>query len=177
MDPNMQSMEAMAAQQGQPQGQPVPQEAVPPEQQGKPSGDESTDMAEIERGLQAITKALYTDEAASNAFAQALNPQDPVGSVTKASIQLVTQIDNQLNLSERSIAPLAVIGCGELMELGEAAHGMQMDESQQQQAVMATWEGVLAAYGVNQEDSANFAGSTSEQEQTDAVSMYEGAMK
>jgi len=185
MDPTMQQMQQMPPQGGQAGlAEPAPDHAaVPPDAMGengrpmKPPADESQDIPEVERGLQAITEALYKNDETANAFVQALKPEDPVGSLVKTSIQLITEIDNQLNLSERSIAPLAVIACGELMEIGEAAKGIVLEEKQQQQVVMATWEGILSAYGVAGEDAVNFAGQTSEQEQSDAVAMYEGAMQ
>ncbi len=169
-----QSMQQMAAQGQPPQG--APQQQAPEQAPGKSEGDESQDIPEIERGLQAITQVLYKNAETADAFTNMINPRDPVGSLVQAAMQLITQFDNQLNLPERVMAALAVIGAGELIEIAEAAHGITLDEKQQQQVVMATWEGLLGAYGVDGEDAVNFAGSTSEQEQSEAVSTYQGAM-
>lgn len=173
MEPSMQQM----AQGGPPpEEQAMQPEGGQPAPSNKPEGDESSDIAEMEKGVKAVSTVLFKEQGPADAFVKMLKPDDPVGSCVRASISLVTEIDNQLNLSERVMAPLAVFGAGELMEIGEAAHGMTFDEKTQKQIVTATWEGIMAAYGVAGEDAANFAGSTSEEEQNAAVQDYQGVM-
>lgn len=133
----------------------MPAQAI--EGQAEPGeGDPDSEVqAEFERGMQGVSRAIYEEEALSDQIIGMINEQEKIGSIAKAVITVITQVDKQLDIAEPVLAPMAVFTADRLMELAETAiPGMQYSEKEQQQIVMTVTELLLATYGVSPERAA-----------------------
>lgn len=187
MPPEMQSMAAEGAPtaagpapvpQGEPPMQPPPNQGeVPPKKGGTQQGGPATE--EVMRGIQAVSKALYQDQAMSDKIIASVSEQEKVGSTAKAAIMLVTQMDKQLDLAERAIAAVTVFTADRLMELVEAdaRNKIEYSELEAKQVIMTTMEGILKAYGVTPERSAQVAQQIGPEETKKAQGIYEEGLK
>jgi len=162
--------------QGMKQGQP-PQAGPVPEPQEQPPGDGGDpDIEEFKRGAAAIGEALYNNKNVSDSILQGIDPNDKAGSTARQTITLVTQIDNKLNLELSAIFSVAAWAFGEMVELSSAMHKIEYSEKEQQDGVMAVFEGLIQSYEIDPQEFANFTGGASDSDQQQAMSMYEGAM-
>ena len=114
------------------------QEASPEEQQ------------EYEKALSALHTVLYSNEGTSQAIVDMLQPQDKVGSVAKAGILVVQQLDEKIDLDESVFAEITMDIADRLIEMGERAKGMEFSEKESQAVMGATWEGVMELYGIDE---------------------------
>lgn len=159
-EPN--EMEAQPETPMQEQQEPVPQqqqEGAPQQGAAESKGKGGPATAEVERGIAAVGKALYQDAGMSDKILAQISDEEKVGSTAKAAIMLVTQMDKQLDLAERAIAAVTVFAADRLMELAEAdaRNGIQYSDMEAKQVIMTTMEGILKAYGVTPERSAQLA--------------------
>jgi len=179
--------------QGQPQGdpnmpppgaqqQPQPgQPQRPPQEEGQsaPGDDELSEgvIAEAEKGMAAVGKALYRDEAMSDKILAMVSPEEgqTVGTTAQAAIMLVTEMDKQMDLDEEAIASVTVFAADRLMELVEAdgRNNIQYSDMQAKQVIMTTMEGILMAYGTTPEDSKQVADALGEGEVAEHQKTYE----
>ena len=174
-------MEEQAPQGGQP---PMPQEGIPP--QGGPQGaqplpgddvgEEVSIEEEAARGIGAVGKALYQDEAMSEKIVGMVSEgKEKIGETAQATIMLVTQMDKQMDIAEPAIAPIAVFAADRIMELVEAdaRKNVEFSEMEAKQVIMTTMEGIFTAYGVTPERSAEAAAGMSEEERAGHQATYE----
>jgi hypothetical protein len=122
------------------------------------------EQAEYDRALDGLHQILYEDPERSQAIADTLQPQDKIGSVTRTAIMLIKQLDEGIDLDENVVAEITVDTADRLMEIGEASKGMTFSEKEAQAVAGATWEGVMALFGVDQDSVTEMtAGMTPEQ--------------
>lgn len=122
------------------------------------------EQAEYDRALDSLHQILYEDPERSQAIADTLQPEDKVGSVTRTAVMLIKQLDEGIDLDENVIAEITVDTADRLMEIGESAKGMTFSEKEAQAVAGATWEGVMALFGVDQDSVTEMtAGMTPEQ--------------
>lgn len=167
MPPNMAQM---AGPQDVPHGTPAEE---PAELEGE--GD-SGFLAEAKRAIDGIKTALYKDKKVSDQFLKVIDPKKKTDSMTRAVILLVTELDKKLDLDSEVLPAMTAMAAGELMELAEAGHGITFSEIEQKQIVMAAFEGVLQAYGADQQDAANFVGEVGPDGEQQALAEYQAAM-
>lgn len=117
-----------------------------PEEEATPE-----EQANYERALDGLHQILYEDPERSKAIADTLQPNDKVGSIVKTGVMLIKQLDEKLDLDQNVIAEITVDTADRLMELGEASKDMTFSEKETQAIAGATWEGVMALFGMDDE--------------------------
>lgn len=115
-------------------------------EEGEASPEE---QAEYERVLGAINRVMYGDENTSQSIADQLQPQDKIGSTVKASLLLMKQIDEKVDMDEVVIPQITQEVADRMIDLGEQVKGMQFSEQEVQAVAGATWEGVMEIFGVD----------------------------
>lgn len=126
---------------------------VDPGQQQMPPGGETAgqdtpeEQAEFQRGVEALSRALYDDDKVSDSILAMFVKDDPVGSTAKAVISLVTELDKKLDLDETVISSIGVLAADRYMDLIKESGAYEYPEIQAQQVVMTVHEGLMAAYG------------------------------
>lgn len=103
-----------------------------------------------ERATEALYQVLYSNEGTSRAIVDMLQPEEKIGSVVKAALMTVTELDKKIDMDENVIPQIAMDTADMLIELGERAKGMEFSEQEAQAVAGATWEGVLNAYGIDE---------------------------
>jgi len=175
-----QSLQGMKQNGGMPQEAEMSPEQMTGEQMtpepGQQGGDSDPDIEEFKRGAAAIGMALYENKGVSDKILQGVSPEDKAGSTAMQTITLVTQIDNKLNLQLTAVFSVAAFAFGEIVELASAMHNMEYSEKEQQDGIMAVFEGLIQSYEIDPQEFANYTGESSDSDQQEAMSMYEGAM-
>ena len=136
--------------------------------------EQATDAeeAELERAIDALGDVLYSNDKSHQVISDKLNPEDKVGSIATASLELVKEMDSQLDLDEVVVPSFTEEVVKRVVDLYENTHGEELDQSQASAAFTATWEGVLAAFGWEQDDHDAFIGSMSSKQLDTAQKGY-----
>lgn len=121
------------------------------------------EQAEYERAMAALSKVLYEDERTSNAVVRQLTPEEKVGSIAKASMLVISQLDQRLDFDEVIIPQFTQDVTDRIVDLYENVHG-EVSEQEAQRAFGATWEGVMEMYGVDENDYAELTAGMSDEE-------------
>lgn len=100
---------------------------------------------------------MYTDQKSSQAVFDMLQPEDKVGSVSRAAIMLVKMLDDKLDMPETIISEITKDAVEQLVDLAERGKQMALSDQEQEQAMGATWEGVLEVFGQPVEEMRQFA--------------------
>ena len=143
------------------------QESVRPGQGAIMGGDEPAtedEQREYERAVKALGTVLYENEQTSDAVAKQLDPGEKVGGVAKASMLVLTQIDQKLDLDEVVIPQFAQEVVDRVIDLYENIHGEEFAEQETAAAMGATWEGLMEAYGVDESDYAELTAGMGEKD-------------
>lgn len=113
----------------------------------------AAEQKDYERAMRALTKILYLDDKTSSDIADMLTPEDKIGSIVKASILLVSQLDDKIDMTETIIPQITLEVVARVSEMGEAQYEdeMMLTEKEAQAALGATWEGIMEIYGVDAE--------------------------
>ena len=135
---------------------------------------EATDAEEqeLERALDALGDVLYSDDKSHQVIIDQFSLQDKVGSVATASLELIKNLDAKLDLDETVIPTFTQEVVGRMIDLFENVHSEQLEEPEAQAVLASTWEGVLAAFGVEQDDYDEFLNGMSSQQVTRAQQGY-----
>jgi len=110
------------------------------------------EQAEYERAMRALAMVLYQNDKIAAAMVDQIVPDDKIGSTTKASLLLIQQLDEKLQMDESVVAQISVEVVERLTELAEARHNMQYGERELQVIMGAVWEGVQEMFGMEQTD-------------------------
>lgn len=144
------------------------QESVRPGAASIKGGDQEAsaqEQDEYERALKALSKVLYEDERASDGIIQQLLPEERVGSVAKASMLIINQLDAKLDFDEDIIAQLTQDTVERVIDLFENTKlEDEFSEQEAQAALGATWEGIMEMYGVDEDSYAELTSGLSEDE-------------
>lgn len=144
------------------------QESVRPGAASIKGGDQEAsaqEQDEYERALKALSKVLYEDERASDGILQQLLPEERIGSVAKASMLIINQLDAKLDFDEDIIAQLTQDTVERVIDLFENTKlEDEFSEQEAQAALGATWEGIMEMYGVDEESYAELTSGLSEDE-------------
>ncbi len=119
----------------------IPQEEATPAEQ-----------AEYERVVGAMQKILYEEDRLVDSVMQQLDPNDKVSSTTKATTLFIQQIDERLDMDEIVIPQVTMDAVEMITELAEQRFGQEFSEQELQATFGSTWEGVMAMFGIEEED-------------------------
>lgn len=131
---------------------------------GKDEPATQEEQAEYERAVEALQRVLYDDERASAAIMQQLQPKERVGSIAKASLLLIKQLDDRLDFDEVIIPQFTQDVVDRIIDFYENVHGEEISEQDAQRALGTTWEGVMEIYGVDEDTYAELTQGMGEQE-------------
>jgi hypothetical protein len=109
-------------------------------------------QAEYERAMKALAQVLYQNDKMASAMVDQIVPDDKISSTTKASLMLIQQMDEKLQMDESVVAQFSVEVVERLTELAEARHNMEYGDRELQVIMGAVWEGVQAMFGMEQQD-------------------------
>ena len=109
-------------------------------------------QAEYERAMRALAQVLYQNDKMAAAMVDQIIPDDKVGSTTKASLMLIQQLDEKLQMDESVVAQFSVEVVERLTELAEARHNIQYGDRELQVIMGSVWEGVQQMFGMEQQD-------------------------
>ena len=109
------------------------------------------EQAELERAIGALSKVIYEDDNTSQAIQDQLRPEERIGSIAKASILLVQQLDEKLDLDEVVIAQFTQEVADRVIDLYENKNQEEVSEEDAQKVLGATWEGVQELFGVDED--------------------------
>lgn len=121
------------------------------------------EKAEYDRMMEALSLVLYKNERTSNAVVKMLTPEERVGSIAKASMTLITQLDEKFDFDEVVIPELTQEVVTRIVDLYANVHG-KVSKQDHTAALGATWEGVMQVFGVDEEDYAELTAGMSDEE-------------
>lgn len=110
------------------------------------------EQAEYERAVKAMERILYGEDRLADAVMKQIDPNDKVSSTTKATALLIQQLDEKIDLDEIIIPQLTMDAVDTITELAEARYGIPFSEQETQATMGATWESVMAMFGVDEDD-------------------------
>jgi hypothetical protein len=143
------------------------QEAVRPGQ-GMANGPETEATAEEQQeydyAVSVLGKVLYENENTSEAITKQLQPQEKVGSVAKASMLVIKQIDEKIDLDEVIIPEFTQDVVDRMIDMYENLHGDEFSEQEAQGALGSAWEGVMELFGIDEDSYAELTAGMSDDE-------------
>jgi len=107
---------------------------------------------EYQRVSGALDKVLYEEDKLVDSIMQQLDPNDKIGSTTKATALLIQQLDERVDMDEIVVPQITMDAVDAVSELAENRHNMQFSEQEIQATLGATWEAVMAMFGVDQKE-------------------------
>lgn len=158
-DMNKPSDPAEGMRMAQEQQRPGSAAAMGPDQDASPE-----EQAEYERAMGALSKIIYEDDNANEAITKMLSPQEKVGSVAKASLITIQQLDMKFDIDEVVIPELTQEAVGRIIDLYQNVHGEEFSDQEAQGALGATWEGIMELYGMDEADYAELTAGMSEED-------------
>jgi len=120
------------------------------------------EQAEYERAMNALSKVIYEDDNSNAAIIRMLTPNEKVGSVAKASLLTLQQLDMKFDFDEVVIPELTKETVGRVIDLYQNVHNEEFTEQEVQGALGSTWEGVMEMYQVDEEDYAELTAGMTE---------------
>ena len=131
--------------------------AMGPDQEATPE-----EQAEYERAMKALSTVLYENEQTNSGIMKQLTPEERVGSIAKASILTVQQLDKKFDFDEVVIPELTKETVDRMIDLYEAKTGEEVSDQDAQHAFGAAWEGVMELYGGGEAEYAELTAGMSE---------------
>lgn len=110
------------------------------------------EQAEYERTIRAMERVLYEEDRLADAIVKQIDPNNKIDTTTKATALLIQQLDEKIDIDEVVIPQVTMDAVEEVSELAENRYGMQFSEQELQATVGATWEAVMAIFGVDEGD-------------------------
>lgn len=107
---------------------------------------------EYQRIAGAMQKVLYGQDTIADAIMQQVDPHDKISTTTKAATLLIQQLDEKLDMDEIVIPQITMDAVDVVAELAENRFGIQYSEQEIQATLGATWEGVMAIFGVDERE-------------------------
>jgi hypothetical protein len=172
---------------GPPQGAPAPAQggvrqvdpgapAVPGQLPANLSEEKANpeEQKEYERVMQGLSKAIYHNDNVANAIVDQIQPADKVGSTAKATLLLIQQLDQKMQMQEVVVPEITKEATERLIELAEARHGIQYGEREVQVILGSVWEGVQGMFGMEQQDAEALMAGVGGDGLADLKQQYEG---
>lgn len=131
-----------------------------PDQEATPE-----EQAEYERAVGALSKVLYENDQTSSAIVRQLVPEERIGSVAKASMLIIQQLDDKFDFDETVIPELTQETVDRVIDLFENSKlDDEFTEQEAQAALGATWEGVMEMYGIDEDQYAEMTAGMSQED-------------
>jgi hypothetical protein len=110
------------------------------------------EQKEYERAMQGLSKVIYHNDEVANAIVDQIRPEDKVTTTTKATVLLIQQLDEKIQMDESVVSEVTKEATERLMELAEARHGIQYGDREAQVILGSVWEGVQGLFGMEKQD-------------------------
>lgn len=107
---------------------------------------------EYQRVSKALEKVLYQQDTIADAVMKQIDPNDKISTSVKAATLLVQQLDEKLDMDEVVIPQITQDAVSVVAELAENRFGIQYSEQDLTATLGATWEGVMAIFGVDERE-------------------------
>lgn len=118
------------------------------------------EQAEYERSAQALYTFLYGKNEMTDSIAgQLVDGEQKVGSVAQASMLILKNLDEKIDMDETVIATITENLVEELINIGEAK-GIKYEEDEMKQALVTAWEGAQVMFGGDSSIEDDLAGIT-----------------
>ena len=124
--------------------------------------------------MKALSQVLYHNDKVASAVVDQIQPDDKVGTTTKATLLLFQQLDEKLNMDDAIVAQMAQEVTERLMELAEARHDIQYGDREVQVIMGSVWEGVQEMFGMEQQDAEALVANIGGDGLADLKGQYEG---
>lgn len=136
------------------------------------------DIQEMNRANAALAEILYKNDASVNSIVNKLGNQDIpiINRVADTTMTLVTQIDKKIDIDEGVLLPFIGNTYEKVVELGQTAQVLQMDDKTKEQGLMVTLEMAMKAYGVSEEEFNEYAESLGMDKAKQLVDHYQQVM-
>lgn len=99
-----------------------------------------------------ISDTIYNNDQAFAGIEKMLQGPDPVDSLARATVLLITEIDKKIDIPEYVLPQLPFIVFDMLNEIGTKAGFFELDDQQIKTGLGAAQETLLRAYGFSEED-------------------------
>lgn len=175
MPPNMAAMAGEA----QPP-QPAPQQGMPPQEPQEQRPDlEGPELEQaFEEAKAEVGELLYKNTDMSDRIIKMADKREKVGSVAKAVVLVVTELDKQVDFPEEVLAGITAWTADRVIELvtEDASVDLEYNEKEAKQVVMTATELMLDAYGVTPEERQMLGQGMKPEQLSELDSLYKGAL-
>jgi DNA gyrase/topoisomerase IV subunit A len=134
----------------------------------------SREQAEYERAIKAMERILFAEDRLADAIMKQIDPNDKVSSTTKATALLIQQLDEKIDMDETIIPQVTMDAVDTVTELAEARYGVSFNEQEVQATMGATWESVMAMFGVDEADYNSLRAELSEEDMSKLSTSHQG---
>jgi hypothetical protein len=117
-----------------------------------------------DQAMKAAETVLYVNDQTADAIGNMINSERKIESVAKASLMAVTKIDQKIDMPEEIIAQVSMDITDMIIDLAEEGKGMQFSEKETQAVWGTVWEGVMDAYGVDEDEYNSFTADMSDED-------------
>lgn len=124
----------------------------------------SEEQESYDQALRAADVVLYENDKTAESVENMLTAEDKIGSTVQASLMVLTQIDQKIDMPEEIIAQVAMDITDMVVDLAEEGKGIQFSEQEAQAVWGSVWEGVMETYGVDEEEYAAFTADMSDED-------------
>jgi hypothetical protein len=153
------------------------QNGAPQPQAEQPTGDQATpeEQKALEGALQAASHLLYKEDSTHQQYMKLMEnyKEEPQAGIIEVTKQVVTAVDQQLDLPETVIMEFTAVVTDMVMELGEATGLAKLDERQQEDTLALTTMAILEEYGAEPGDLEQVLASMTPEEQEQLVPIAE----
>jgi hypothetical protein len=165
--------------QGEPQ-QTMAQEGQEPaaEEKGE-SGDQATpeEQKAYENALAACSEIVHTNDDSHQAVMKMLDAREKIGSLAKAAVMVVTQVDAKINMPESVLAGVLAQVVDWMLELATAGKQMQFSETEEKQVLTTATDLLMETYGHDRDSYDALIGGESEKSMKGYHEEYAGLLK
>lgn len=155
--------------------EPVESPQAPEEEADDTDGEEASpeEQAEYERAMAGLYEAMYQNPKSSRAILDMIQAEDKIGSVAKAVVLLVEQLDKKIQLDEAVVPQITQDAAERVVEMAERGKKIQFSEQELQAIAGASLEGVMQVFGASPEDAQQFMSSMPPEQQAKVKQGYE----
>jgi len=129
------------------EGADVDTPATDPAEESAEGGLSDQQLGEYQKAVDMLHNVLYKNEATGRAVLAQINEQDKVGSLARAGVLIIQQLDKRLNFSDPIIPLVIITVVDRLLELADRVKKLAYSEQESAQVVQAVTAGTKALYG------------------------------
>lgn len=111
------------------------------------SGLSQQQLQEYQRASQLLHTILYQNDKTGRAVLAQIQEQDKVGSIARAAVLVIQQIDKRLNLSDPIIPLMVITVVDRLLEMADRVKKIKYSPQESSAIVSAVTNGVKALFG------------------------------